>query len=157
MNFDLSVKEDRQKFVLRVMSLLEKGKTNVSLTDESNRTLNQNSYLHVLCRIMANETGVSTDYAKQIYFKKLANRELFCYTSTDTLTGKTVNVTRSTGELTVPQMQQAITNFRNWAAEQGYYLPSAFTDDSEKVTFTSKKDAKAFHKAEIELSKTSID
>ena len=41
------------------------------------KTLEQNGYLHVLCRIMAMETHVSERYAKYVYFKQLANPEIF--------------------------------------------------------------------------------
>ena len=40
MNYDLSNKEWRKRFVKYANSLLEKQRTNVVLVDESNRTLN---------------------------------------------------------------------------------------------------------------------
>ncbi len=48
MNYDLSIKEERANFIKRANILLRKQKDNVSLKDESNRTLNQNAYIHIL-------------------------------------------------------------------------------------------------------------
>ena len=120
MNYDLTDKEWRRKFVKYANQLLKKQRTNVSLVDESMRTLNQNSYVHILCRIMALETGVSEDYAKQVYFKRMANNELFVRVTKDILTGKMIKVIRSSSELSVPEMTKAISNFIQWAAEQAY-------------------------------------
>ncbi len=51
MNYNLSDKFDRGKFVKRANRLLKYKRKNVSLTDESYRTLKQNSYIHILCGI----------------------------------------------------------------------------------------------------------
>ena len=133
--------------------MLAKQRSNVSLKDESGRTPNQNKYIHVLCRIMAEGTGTTEAYAKEVYFKELANKNIFVRVTKDTLTGKIVKTTRSTCDLTIYEMRKAITNFRNWASEQGYYLPEANINDDGTVTFTSDKEKQAFHQAEIQTSK----
>jgi len=46
MNYDLTIKEERKKFIQRANALLAKQRSNVCLKDESNRTLNQNKYIH---------------------------------------------------------------------------------------------------------------
>lgn len=153
MNYDLSIKEDRRRFILRANKLLEKQRTNISLKDESNRTLNQNSYIHVLCRIMASDTGTTEAYAKEVYFKEMANKDIFVRVTKDTLTGQMVKTTRSTCDLNISEMRRAITNFRNWAAEQGYFLPDAIINDDGTMTFASDADRDAFHQAQIETSK----
>ena len=104
MNYDLrkSNKESRKKFVKYANSLLRNERSNVCLIDESNRTLNQNSYIHVLCRILAAQTGVTEAYAKQVYFKSIANPDIFINVTKDTLTNQMVKVTRSTTDLTIP-------------------------------------------------------
>lgn len=156
MNYDLSNKEWRKRFVKYANSLLEKQRTNVVLVDESNRTLNQNSYIHVLCRIMAEETGMTEDYAKQVYFKELANPELFVRITKDPLTNKMVKTIRSTCDLTIPEMAKAITRFIQWAAEQGYVLPEANINDDGTMTFASYQDEAAFHQAQLETSKSEM-
>ena len=144
MNYDLAQKDDRKRFVRYANSLLRNKRTNVCLLDESGRTLNQNSYIHVLCRILAMDIGVTESYAKQVYFKEIANRDIFITSTKDPLTGKFVTTTRSTCDLTIPEMRRAITQFRNWAAENGYYLPEANINDDGSMVFASDKDKDAF-------------
>ena len=149
MNYDLTDKEQRRKFVKYANSLLKNKRTLVSLEDKSNRTLSQNCYIHVLCRILAQDTGVTEYYAKQVYFKELANSDLFVHVTKDQITGKMVKVIRSSADLNIQEMARAITNFRNWAAEQGYYLPEATLNDDGTMTFDSEEAKQAFHQAEL--------
>ena len=153
MNYDLSIKEDRKRFVKRANSLLKNQRTNVVLQDESNRTLNQNRYIHVLCRIIAEDTGTTERYAKQVYFKELANPDIFVRVTKDTLTNTMVKTIRSSCDLTISEMARAITNFHRWAAELGYVLPEASMDSDGNMSFASENDKKAFHQAEIQTSK----
>ena len=154
MNYNLTEKEDRKRFIKRANALLKSQRHNVSLVDESNRTLNQNSYIHVLCRILAAGTGVTENYAKQVYFKELANPGIFVRVTKDPLTNEIVRTLRSTCELTVKEMSDAITKFVLWAAEQGYAMPEAFTSDADgTMTFSSENDREAFNQAIIETSK----
>lgn len=156
MNYDLTNKEWRRKFVRYANSLLEKQRSNVCLTDESDRTLNQNAYLHVLCRIMADGTGTTEEYAKQVYFKELANSDLFVRITKDPLTNKMIKTLRSTCDLTVPEMAKAITRFIKWAAEQGYVLPEATLSEDGSMTFASYQDEAAFHQAQLETGKSEL-
>lgn len=153
MNYDLSIKEDRRKFILRANSLLKNQRNNVALQDESSRTLNQNSYIHVLCRIMALETGVTEDYAKQVYFKRFANSEIFIHSTKDVVTNKMIVVSKSVSELNITEMRRAIDNFLKWAAENGYYLPEAKLNDDGSMDFKSCKDKDAYHQAIIKTSR----
>lgn len=153
MNYDLSIKDERRRFVKRANELLSKQRSNVCLKDESNRTPNQNSYIHVLCRIMAMETGVSERYAKQVYFKQSANPDIFNSITRDPITGKPTPFQRSSSELTIPEMSTAIDHFIFWAAEQGYKLPEASLGPDGSLTFKSEEDKKAFHQAQISTSK----
>ncbi len=103
MNYDLrkTNKESRKRFLRYANSLLKNERSNVCLIDESDRTLNQNSYLHVLCRILASYSGVTEDYAKQVYFKRMANPDIFVTATKDPLTNQMITRTRSTTELTI--------------------------------------------------------
>lgn len=154
MNYDLrnSNKESRKRFVKYANFLLRSQKSNVCLIDESHRTLNQNSYLHVLCRILAADTGVTESYAKEVYFKMLANKDIFVTVTKDPITGNMVKMTKSTTDLTVPEMRRALTNFRNWAAENGYYLPNANMADDGSLSFSEQADKDAFDQAVIQTS-----
>lgn len=153
MNYNLTNKEDRKRFIRYANSLLKNKKTLVSLDDKSNRTLSQNCYIHVLCRVMAQETGTTEYYAKQVYFKELANPDLFIRVTKDPLTGQMVKTIRSSTELTIQEMSKAIDNFIAWAAEQGYTMPEATSNVDGTMSFNSANDEKAFNQAEIETSK----
>ena len=153
MNYDLRDKDNRKRFIRYANSLLRNERTLVSLEDKSNRTLNQNSYIHVLCRIMAEGTGTTEQYAKQVYFKELANPQLFIRITKDPLTNEMVKTIRSTCDLTIQEMSTAINNFIMWAAEQGYQMPEANLNSDGTVTFATEQDKEAFNQAEIETSK----
>ena len=156
MNYDLTTKENRKRFIARCNALLRNQRTNVCLIDESNRTLNQNKYIHVLCRILAQDVGVSEEYAKQVYFKELANPNIFITCTKDPLTGEMIKITRSTCDLNINEMRRAIDGFIRWAAENGYVLPEATLNDDGTMTFTSDQNDAAFHQAEIETSKEEL-
>lgn len=153
MNYNLTSKDDRKRFIKYANSLLKNQRTLVSLEDKSNRTLSQNCYIHVLCRIMASETGTTEYYAKQVYFKEIANPDLFIRVTKDPLTGQMVKTIRSSTELTIQEMAKAIDSFIRWAEEQGYHMPEATTNDDGTMTFASDDEKTAFEQAEIETSK----
>ena len=152
MNYDLTDKEQRRKFVRYANSLLKHQRTLVSLEDKSNRTLSQNCYLHVLCRILAQDTGTSEYYAKQVYFKELANPDIFLKVTKDPVTGQMMKITRSSADLTIQEMSRALNNFIRWASENGYILPEADLQSDGTMEFRSVEDQDAFHQAEIETS-----
>ena len=153
MNYDLTNKENRKRFITRCNSLLKNQRNNVCLVDESGRTLSQNKYIHVLCRVLAQDVGVSEEYAKQVYFKELANRDIFVTFTKDPIANKMVEVHRSTYDLTIEEMRRAITRFIAWAAENGYVLPEATLNDDGTMTSEDEQNNAAFHQAEIETSK----
>lgn len=153
MNYDLRDKQDRKRFLRYANSLMRNQRRNVRLIDESCRTLNQNSYLHVLCRILALDTGVTEKYAKDVYFKGLSNPDIFLTETSDPITGAKIRYVKSTKDLSITEMSKAINNFRYWAEQNGYYLPDASINDDGEITFKSKDDEEMFRKAEMETSK----
>ena len=93
--------------------------------DKSRFTVSQNSYLHVCIGIVALETGVTLEYAKQKYFKRIANREMFYIGKfTDPVTGEECGKWRSTASLTKEEMTLALDRWRDWAARHGWYIPT---------------------------------
>lgn len=153
MNYDLSDKTWRKKFIKRANQLLRLQRTNVSLVDESNRTLNQNSYVHVLFRIVADYTGDSEEYVKQVHFKKLVNPDIFIAVTKDKITGQMTKYVRSSAEVSISEMARAITNFILWAAEHDIQLPEARLNEDGTMTFASERDKEAFHQAQLLTSK----
>lgn len=90
-----------------------------------NRTLAQNSYLHLLLGYFGSEYGCSLDEAKVDFYKRTCNRDLF-ERKTINKAGKEVTYLRSSAELTTGEMTLSIDRFRNWSiAQAGIYLPAA--------------------------------
>nr|DAH67787.1 MAG TPA: NinB recombination protein [Caudoviricetes sp.] len=80
-----------------------------------NRTLAQNSYLHLLLGYFGSEYGCSLDEAKIDFYKRTCNRDLF-ERKTINKKGKEVTYLRSSAELTTGEMTLSIDRFRNWSA-----------------------------------------
>lgn len=121
MTYDLASTLDRERFAARVSYLLDKGAA-VELTEKVQRSLSQNNYLHAIIGAVAMETGNTLAYAKEFYFKRIANHDLFVRDVDDPYAGR-VQVLRSSADLTKEEMSLAIDRFKKWAAEQGMYLP----------------------------------
>lgn len=120
--YNLSNPLDRERFATRANALLQKGSV-VELTEKTLRTHNQNSYLHLIIGAVAMDVGVTLEYAKREYFKKLVNADLFIHMQQDRFSGD-IQVIRSSADLTIEEMRIAIDRFRMWAAQNGFYLPS---------------------------------
>lgn len=124
MIYDLNKPLDREKFKARVNHLYAKG-VQVELVEKTSRSLSQNSYLHVLLGILAIDQGVTMEYAKEFYYKRHVNADLFLLHKEDKILGQ-VEVLRSSRELTKEEMSISIDKLRNWASQElGCYLPSA--------------------------------
>ena len=122
MQYDLSNDLQRQTFITRCKALLDKGVV-VDLAERSFRSRNQNSYLHLLIGVAAMETGTTVAYAKEWYFKRLCNKDLFVTTRADRYAGQ-VELVRSSADLTQEEMSMAIDRFKRWGSENGIYMPS---------------------------------
>lgn len=127
MIYDLSNALHLESFKLRCNALVKK-RVIVELTErKSRRTSQQNRYLYVIIGLLASELGETTEYVKEQYFKRLCNPEIFIRTKEDQFRGN-IEVVRSTSDLDTAEMSTAIDRFRNWAATEGYYLPSPEDD-----------------------------
>ncbi|MBO8433177.1 MAG: hypothetical protein IAB08_07800, partial [Bacteroidetes bacterium] len=88
------------------------------------RTLSQNSYLHVILAYFACQYGETVEYVKREYFKKLVNPATFIREREDRFLGR-IKYLRSSADLTTEEMTLSIDRFRNWSGAQvGIYLPS---------------------------------
>ena len=153
MLYDLNNPLHEQQFKTYVKKLL-KDKKKVELVDKSVRTLRQNAYLHTLIRILAIETGVTENYAKDEYFKRLANPALFVKIIKDPITGEEKETLLESSSLTIPDMAMAIDKFRMWSEEQGIYLPEAHLKGEEDLMdFASDTDAQAYDQAVVETGR----
>lgn len=128
MQYDLGNPLDRERFAVRVDTTLRKNAV-VDLTEKVFRSPSQNRYLHLLIGVVAMECGVSIEYAKQEYFKRLVNHEIFAYEEQDPILGKTVEKLRSS-IMPPEQLNPAIEKFKAWGREQGWRMPDA---DEERI------------------------
>lgn len=122
MLYNLSTELDRQRFQAKTELLLKRGVV-VELTEKMQRTRAQNNYLHLLIGVVAMETGNTLAYAKEVYFKRIANPGLFVQHYNDSLAGE-VEILRSSADLSKEEMQEAIDRFKRWGAENGFCLPN---------------------------------
>lgn len=127
MQYDLGSPLQKVQARRRLEALEKKGAV-IEITEKSFRTTRQNSYLHTIIGIVAMETGVTLEYAKQNYFKALVNPDLFVVEQTDRFAGK-VRTLRSSADLTKEEMTMAIDRFKRWAYEQGIAIPEQGDDE----------------------------
>lgn len=154
MTYDLSDPLHRKRFLSRARRLADRGRT-VELTERTSRSVQQNRYAHVLIRAMALETGVPEAYAKEVYFKRMANAPLFVRRTKDAISGAEVEWLRSSADLTQEEAALALDRFRDWAAGEGYWLPEAHPSAGGGVEFASDEDGAAFFRAEAEADMAS--
>lgn len=116
---------DKANFLLRAKKLAESGVIVDLIEKKPRRSLPQNKYLHVILAYFGTQTGNTTEWVKQQYYKKLVNPDLFIREKKDKYLGK-IKVLRSSADLDTAEMSLSIERFRNWAAQEaGIYIPSA--------------------------------
>lgn len=86
-----------------------------------NRTMSQNSYLHLLLGAFGMHFGYTIEEAKLIY--KEVNRSTYFYRKKDR------TFMRSSADLDVEEMARTIDKFMEASAEAGYELPLATNQD----------------------------
>lgn len=124
MIFDLKNEYQIPKFKECINKLFSKRAVVEVKEKHPNRTLSQNSYLHLLLGYFASEYGCSSDEVKVDFYKRACNKELFERTIINK-NGIEVTYLRSSSELTTSEMTLSIERFRNWSSSvANIYLPS---------------------------------
>lgn len=129
MLFAYSNPYDRDKFLTYCKKIADKwGAGRVKavevLMKRPQRSMSQNSYLHVCLGYFAACTGDTVEWVKEEYFKKLCNPQIFVRERVDKFLGA-VKYTRSSADLDRAEMTLAIERFRNWSASvAGIYIPA---------------------------------
>lgn len=125
MIFNLKNEYDVPKFKAYVNKLFQERAVVEIKKKLPNRTLAQNSYLHLLLGYFASEYGCSLEEVKIDYYKRTCNRDLFERKRVNKR-GEEKPYLRSSAELTTGEMTLSIDRFRNWSASvAGIYLPAA--------------------------------
>lgn len=127
MIYDLKNPFDREKYEEYSENLIKQRAIVELKRKRPNRSLSQNSYLHVILSYFGCEYGCSMDEVKVDFFKRLCNKELFERIITNKQ-NKQIKILRSSADLDSQEMTTAIERFRNWSASEGIYLPSPDED-----------------------------
>lgn len=123
MLYDLKNPLDRERFKRRCNALFLKQGI-VELSERVKRSSQSNRYLHLIIGYLAMETGNTLAYAKEVFYKRTANKEIFVREKEDEFLGKTEYL-RSSAELTQEEFSLSIDRFRDWSSQTaGIYLPS---------------------------------
>lgn len=122
--YNLKNPYDVKKFKEKCEEMISK-KSYVELKNKlTQRTMAQNSYLHVLLGYFGSEFGMTLEQVKYDIFKKICNKDIFVR-KRKCKRGFEVTYIRSTTELDKGEMTTAIERFRNYSsAECGLYLPT---------------------------------
>ena len=124
MLYDLRNPLDRERFKRRCNALYQKQGI-VDLSEKTQRSIQQNKFLHLLLGYLAMETGNTLDYVKEVFYKRAANKELFLREKEDEILGKDEYL-RSSADLAKEAMTLSIDRFRDWSSQTaGVYLPAA--------------------------------
>lgn len=123
--FNLQNEYDIPKFKAYVNKLFQERAVVEVKKKLPNRTLAQNSYLHLLLGFFGSQYGCSLEEAKIDFYKRTCNRDLFERKMVNKM-GREVTYLRSSAELTTGEMTLSIDRFRNWSTSvAGIYLPAA--------------------------------
>ena len=137
MLYNLSNPYDCQRFKEQTNAMV-KAQDYVELKRKhTNRSLAQNSYLHLLLGYFASEFGYTLEEVKQDIFKKHCNIDIFKGRRRNKR-GNVVEYIRSTTELDKEEMTRAIERFRNYSSAQcGLYLPQP--NEHENIFFAQQQ------------------
>ena len=137
MIFDLHNPYEVKKFNEWASRMVEQGKAVECRQKFAQRSLSQNSYLHVLLAFFASEFGNSVEEVKQDIFKRQVNAAIF-ERERENKRGKVVKYLRSTSA----EMTLAIDRFCNWSASEcGFPLPAP---NEERFLLYAMKQAEEF-------------
>jgi hypothetical protein len=125
MRFAGQNKLDAERAKTYLQHLIKQGRDYEVSDVKPRRSRHQNAYLHLLFGWFALEYGESTEYVKQVIFKRVVNTEIFLYERANRKTGELRDDYRSTADLDSRELTIAIDRFRDYAAkEAGIYLPA---------------------------------
>jgi len=115
LKLNLHIHEDRNRADVYFAKLM-KDKAKIELKKISPpRSINQNSYVHVLFQLWGNHFGYTLDEAKQVVKIKLE----YTYWKDDEV------FLRKTSLMNAKELTEFIDKFRNWSAHEGCYLPTS--------------------------------
>lgn len=122
MLYDLSNEYQVSEFKEAVKKHLEQGHFVELKRKFPQRSLKQNSLLHVWIGYFACEYGCTFDECKVDIYKRHCNKDIFEREVTNKR-GNKVKILRSSADLSTEEMARSMERFRNFAATGGIFLP----------------------------------
>jgi hypothetical protein len=117
MNYDLSIKEELLSARNRITYLAKKNKKVSIKQINDRRSINQNSYLHLLLGYFGSHFGYTLEESKMIY--KRVSSDIYFYTK------RGIKFIRSSADLNKEDMAKTIDRFMSISSEAGLDLPPA--------------------------------
>ena len=131
MILDLNMEFDRQKFRSYCDHLLKRQVLVEVKEKKLQRTLSQNSYLHLLLSYFGSEVGMTLEQVKHDIFKSIVNKDIF--EKKKVINGTEVVLMRSSANLDKEEMSRAIDRFIRWSEQEvGIPLPEASNEEALK-------------------------
>ena len=135
--YNLKNPYDRQRFKEKANAMVLAQDYVELKKKHTQRSLAQNSYLHLLLGYFASEFGYTLEEVKFDIFKKHCNPDIFIRQRRNKR-GNEVRYVRSSTELDKLEMTQAIERFRNYSSAQcGLYLPEH--NEQEAIFFAQQQ------------------
>lgn len=135
--YNLKNPYDRAKFKEKANALVLAQEYVELKKKHTQRSLAQNSYLHLLLGYFASEFGFTVDEVKIDLYKRKCNSDIYEKRNINKR-GQTVTVLRSSTDLDKQEMTLSIERFRNWSsAECGLYLPAP--DEGEALFYAQQQ------------------
>jgi hypothetical protein len=135
--YNLKNPYDRQRFKEKANAMVLAQDYVELKKKHTQRSLAQNSYLHLLLGYFASEFGYTLEEVKFDIFKKHCNPDIFIRQRRNKR-GNEVRYVRSSTELDKLEMTQAIERFRNYSSAQcGLYLPEP--NEQEAIFFAQQQ------------------
>lgn len=117
MKYNTAIAKEQHESLMYLFKLIEKESVVEIKKISPKRSLNQNSYLHLIIAAFGSHFGYTLEEAKQIY--KEINKDIYIYKKKDRV------FFRSSADLTQEEMAKSIDRFMTKSAESGYELPPA--------------------------------
>lgn len=121
MKYNLANDREAGEAMTQLVRLTKAGKIAEVKEVKPRRSLNQNSYLHLLLGAYGLETGNNLENSKALY--KWVNQAI--YYRKKKIGDEVFIHIRSSAELDKEEMAKSIDKFMQWSAENGYPLPPA--------------------------------
>lgn len=127
MKYNLASQSEAGAALMHLTQLINDKKKVEIKTIKPRRSLNQNSYLHLLLGAFGAHFGYTLEEAKTIYKSLPGNREIYSYEKE--VREKKFEFVRSSADLDKDEMTKSIDVLREWSAKAGYPLPTATDQD----------------------------